>query len=116
MTLSATGEADTPAGGSVCIRWLLCQSVVVCSVKRVATNLEVAHQTASSSGRHDGKLRSGGLYELWVLDLDLCGGRWIAVGLEPPLMYDAGFAGASERCCVWQSLQGPESLMEVEFD
>ena len=25
MTLSATGEADTPAGGSVCMRWGICQ-------------------------------------------------------------------------------------------
>jgi hypothetical protein len=26
MTLSATGDADTPAGGSVCMRWVFCQS------------------------------------------------------------------------------------------
>ena len=26
ITLSATGEADTPAGGSVCMRWRFCQS------------------------------------------------------------------------------------------
>lgn len=33
MTLSATGDADTPAGGSVCMRWIFCQSqeMIVCS-------------------------------------------------------------------------------------
>jgi hypothetical protein len=33
MTLSATGDADTPAGGSVCMRWVFCQSqeMIVCS-------------------------------------------------------------------------------------
>lgn len=59
MTLSATGDADTPAGGSVCIR---CEdrsaipSLVVCSL---ATNLEVSHQTTTSGGRHLGRLATG---------------------------------------------------------
>jgi hypothetical protein len=54
MTLSATGDADTPAGGSVCMRCMFCQSQndrVLCSIS--TTNLEVSHQTTAGRGRHD---------------------------------------------------------------
>lgn len=38
--------------------------LLVCSKgKVIATNLEIAHQTASSSSRHDGRLGSGVQYE-----------------------------------------------------
>jgi hypothetical protein len=58
ITLSATGDADTPAGGSVCMRWTFCQYQRSDRVLRgsSATNLEVSHQTTTSRGRHDGEL------------------------------------------------------------
>lgn len=67
MTLSAMGEAETPAGGSVCMRykhtlatsskclWYLAACLRYNAINDVfkVAYLEVAHQTAASSGRHD---------------------------------------------------------------
>jgi hypothetical protein len=53
MTLSATGDADTPAGGSVCMRLEQVNIDDRVIPEDIATNLEVAHKTTSCSCRHD---------------------------------------------------------------
>ena len=55
MTLSGTGDAETPAGGSVCMRYSQEVSVPEARKKRPtvkAAYLEVSHETAASSCRH----------------------------------------------------------------
>ena len=71
MTLSGTGEAETPAGGSVCMRCLSIRqhpsiqtreaSWATSSRKRPvgSAHLEVSHETAASCGRHRAR-RCGG--------------------------------------------------------
>ena len=63
MTLSATGEAETPAGGSVCMRCTCCQLCALLNMFRkhpelallaLSAYLEVAHQAAAGCSRHDG--------------------------------------------------------------
>lgn len=81
MTLSAMGEAETPAGGSVCMRYraevsakgsssqIVMQNVglerygrskrwkAVCFVEmhRKLEYLEISHEAAAGRGRHDGR-------------------------------------------------------------
>jgi hypothetical protein len=56
MTLSGTGDAETPAGGSVCMRCTRrvsideAPSVTACSDEM--PYLEVSHETAARGGRH----------------------------------------------------------------
>jgi hypothetical protein len=52
MTLSAMGEAETPAGGSVCMRCAKSQYVSTYSAH--AVYLEVAHEAAAGGSRHVG--------------------------------------------------------------
>lgn len=71
MTLSATGEAETPAGGSVCIRCTLLAHVdemiqnginwktKVNRNMQGGTNLEVTHQATTGRCRHCGESRWG---------------------------------------------------------
>ena len=80
ITLSATGDADTPAGGSVCIRFegrikLARRSSVLCMAQ---TNLEVAHQSASSGCRHDVgiSLFDGGESVVGNSEARYCRGSW----------------------------------------
>ena len=80
ITLSATGDADTPAGGSVCIRFegrikLARRSSVLCMAQ---TNLEVAHQSASSGCRHDVgiSLFDGGESGVGNSEARYCRGSW----------------------------------------
>lgn len=54
MTLSGMGDAETPAGGSVCMRWERLANHGGRQGQDAVTNLEVTHQTASSGCRHDG--------------------------------------------------------------
>lgn len=53
MTLSDTGEAETPAGGSVCIR---CEDLALISCSETSvwgeSYLEISHQAAASGSRH----------------------------------------------------------------
>jgi hypothetical protein len=56
MTLSGTGEAETPAGGSVCMRCTRCQhrEGPWALGSRSWPHLEVSHETAAGGGRHLG--------------------------------------------------------------
>jgi hypothetical protein len=65
MTLSAMGEADTPAGGSVCMRCVspvspsfsaMHQSCCMLHIAARVAYLEVAHQTAAGGCRHCSKV------------------------------------------------------------
>jgi hypothetical protein len=57
MTLSDIGEADIPAGGSVCIRWNFVSPFLQVFSLGVwcgsTTCLEIAHEPSSGGGRHD---------------------------------------------------------------
>lgn len=52
MTLSGTGEAETPAGGSVCMRCSRHQYFYFDNALMMLTDLEIAHQATSGGGRH----------------------------------------------------------------
>lgn len=52
MTLSGTGEAETPAGGSVCMRCNRHQYFYLDKALMMLTDLEIAHQATSGGSRH----------------------------------------------------------------
>lgn len=65
MTLSETGEADTPAGGSVCMRFKILVMFHHEEVQLRRAHLEVPHQATASGGRHgDAKTPKAQAYRL----------------------------------------------------
>ena len=71
------------ASWGVCLHALGIQSVrilvIVCrDEEAVATNLEIAHQAASSSSRHDGRYKSDELYKYSINGCDTLGGGKVA--------------------------------------
>ncbi len=68
MTLSAIGDAETPAGGSVCIRYVRHhvswsyqrrKKIHVRQRKGFAAYLEIAHEASASGGRHNARGETG---------------------------------------------------------
>lgn len=59
MTLSGTGEAETPAGGSVCMRCVWVSNCILSGGHLLSSNLEVSHQTTACGCRHGGGFEEG---------------------------------------------------------
>ena len=71
ITLSAIGDAETPAGGSVCIRCVMQSAprlagMILVNYRRRAY-LEISHQSSSSGGRHDDVSAMSGGSGQWSL-------------------------------------------------